>query len=93
MTVWSIVFLVVGIGLVATGIIFMVTYNESDKHNDTDVDVDKGATYVELDTQFSEDNYPSRVYRDMFTRSSPWIGGFTIGNGKTYKAIPQKNVN
>lgn len=37
-----------------------------------------------LDVQFGDDNNPSDIYKDMFTKSSPWIGGFTIGNGKTY---------
>lgn len=38
-----------------------------------------------LDIQFSElDNRPSEIYKEMFTKSSPWIGGYDIGNGKTY---------
>lgn len=37
-----------------------------------------------LDVQFGEENAPSEVYKDMFTKSSPWIGGTTLGMGKTY---------
>lgn len=37
-----------------------------------------------LDTQFGPDNYPSEVYKDMFTKSSPWIGGYEMGSGKTF---------
>lgn len=40
-----------------------------------------------LDVQFSEeDNKPSLIYENMFRKSSPWIGGYDIGNGKTYVA-------
>jgi hypothetical protein len=37
-----------------------------------------------LDIQFGQENNPSDLYLDMFTQSSPWIGGYTLGNGKTY---------
>lgn len=33
-----------------------------------------------LDIQYSEKNKPSDIYLEMFNKSSPWIGGFTIGN-------------
>ncbi len=33
-----------------------------------------------LDIQFSKENRPSDIHFDMFNKSSPWIGGFTIGN-------------
>ena len=33
-----------------------------------------------LDIQYSKENSPSNIYLDMFNKSSPWIGGFTIGN-------------
>lgn len=33
-----------------------------------------------LDIQYSKENRPSDIYLDMFNKSSPWIGGFTIGN-------------
>lgn len=33
-----------------------------------------------LDVQFSEENRPSDIYKDMFNKSSPWIGGFGLGN-------------
>lgn len=37
-----------------------------------------------LNTQFDEKNIPSIVYNDMFNESSPWIGGYQLGIGKTY---------
>ena len=36
-----------------------------------------------LDLQFSQENNPIVIYRDMFTRSAPWIGGYDIAIGKT----------
>ena len=36
-----------------------------------------------LDVQFGEDNNPSDIYADMFIKSNPWIGGYTIGDKKT----------
>lgn len=33
-----------------------------------------------LDIQYGKENKPSNIYLDMFNKSSPWIGGFTIGN-------------
>ena len=33
-----------------------------------------------LDVQFGDDNNPSEIYKDMFVKSSPWIGGFGLGN-------------
>lgn len=37
-----------------------------------------------LDLQFSKENLPTIIYRDMFAQSSPWIGGYQLGDGKTY---------
>jgi hypothetical protein len=37
----------------------------------------------ELDNIHSEENRPSKVFSDMFKLSSPWIGGATLGIGKT----------
>jgi NADH:ubiquinone oxidoreductase subunit F (NADH-binding) len=36
----------------------------------------------ELDIQFSENNLPSNVYKDMFTRSSIWVGGYPLDTSK-----------
>lgn len=36
-----------------------------------------------LDVQFGNENYPSEIYKDLFTESSPWLGGFGLGSGKT----------
>jgi hypothetical protein len=37
----------------------------------------------ELDVQFGEDNSPSEVYKDMFLKSNPWIGGYNLGDKAT----------
>lgn len=37
-----------------------------------------------LDVQFGKENYPSNIYLDMFNQSNPWIGGYSLGIGKTY---------
>lgn len=37
-----------------------------------------------LDVQFGKENYPSDIYLDMFNESSPWLGGYKLGIGKTY---------
>lgn len=38
----------------------------------------------QLDIQFDEQNFPSNIYKEMFLKSSPWIGGYYMGNGRTY---------
>jgi hypothetical protein len=43
-----------------------------------------------LDIQFGKDNYPSEIHADMFAKGSPWIGGYELGNGKTYIAEEKK---
>lgn len=37
-----------------------------------------------LDVQFGEENSPSIIYEDMFNKGTPWIGGFELGDDKTY---------
>lgn len=44
----------------------------------------------ELDVQFGSENQPSEIFKDMFTKSSPWIGGFGLGN-KALKSDTDKN--
>lgn len=46
-----------------------------------------------LDVQFGKENYPSDIYLDMFNESSPWIGGYGLGIGKTYTQEQIKNNN
>lgn len=36
-----------------------------------------------LDVQFGNENKPSVIFEDMFTKSTPWIGGYDMGKGKT----------
>lgn len=36
-----------------------------------------------LDVQFGQENNPSEIFQDMFTKSSPWQGGYSLGTGKT----------
>ena len=33
--------------------------------------------FPELDLQFSPDNYPTKVYNDVFTGNNPWLGGYS----------------
>lgn len=42
-----------------------------------------------LDMQYDEKNKPSLIYNDMFNESSPWIGGYQLGIGKTY-TVPRE---
>lgn len=37
-----------------------------------------------IDTQFSEDNLPNKIYNNMFNNDNVWIGGTTISMGKTF---------
>jgi hypothetical protein len=37
-----------------------------------------------LDVQFGNENMPTQIYEDMFTKGTPWIGGYELGSGKTY---------
>jgi hypothetical protein len=32
-----------------------------------------------LDVQFGTENNPSEIFKDMFTKGSPWIGGYELG--------------
>lgn len=43
-----------------------------------------------LDVQFGDDNLPSEIHKDMFTESSPWIGGYQLGSGKTLVAVAKE---
>jgi hypothetical protein len=40
-----------------------------------------------LDVQFDDRNKPSEIFNDMFTKSTPWIGGYDLGSGKTYIGV------
>lgn len=40
-----------------------------------------------LDVQFGEENLPSEVYKDMFTKSTPWIGGYNAGNRRVFMSV------
>lgn len=42
-----------------------------------------------LDVQFGDSNVPSEIYKDMFTKSSPWIGGYGLGN-KSFRSDTKK---
>lgn len=39
-----------------------------------------------LDVQFGAENSATEVFKDMFEKGSPWIGGYEFGSGKTYLA-------
>ena len=36
-----------------------------------------------IDKQFDSENFPSKIYTEMFVKSSPWIGGYHLGSGKS----------
>jgi hypothetical protein len=36
-----------------------------------------------LDVQFGEDNSPTEIYKDLFLKSNPWIGGYNLGDKTT----------
>ncbi len=38
----------------------------------------------QLDYTYSDANLPSNVYLDLFSKSTPWIGDFVLGSGRTY---------
>lgn len=42
----------------------------------------KKTNQLELDIQFSDKNLPSNVYKDMFTRSNIWVGGYPLDTSK-----------
>ena len=43
-----------------------------------------------LDIQFDNENVPSEIYKVMFAKSSPWIGGFSLGNNGLKKQDDKK---
>jgi len=45
-----------------------------------------------LDVQFGEDNIPSEIYKDLFTKDNPWIGGYTLGSNKPNSLINNSTV-
>jgi hypothetical protein len=44
----------------------------------------------ELNVMYSEENRPSKVFSDMFKKSSIWIGSSELGIGKTVSPEEQK---
>lgn len=76
----------VGIGLVL--IVFDIIFGskcERERRAEQERHAEQGGRLSLLDVQFGMDpsNNPSVIYKDMFTRGSPWVGGFTLGDGKT----------
>jgi hypothetical protein len=71
-----------------TGLVFIaVSWAKADLHCPPPKIVYRTVPKHTLDVQFGDpDNNPSVVYEDMFTKSSPWIGGFDLGSGKTLVA-------
>lgn len=47
----------------------------------------------EMDIIYSEENKPSKVFSDMFKKSSLWIGGSELGSGKTMSPEVKKIKN
>ena len=71
--------------LLVTGLVLLgISWFKSELTCDPPKIIYKYVPASTLDVQFNNENFPSQIYNDMFTQSSPWIGGFTLGNGKTY---------
>lgn len=77
------ILILIGIIVVLSIIIYMMYITPDEKCQETRV-VEKIATKNPLDIQFSRDNFPSSVHNEMFIKSTPWIGGYGLGMGKTY---------
>ena len=46
-----------------------------------------------LDVQFGEENRPSEIFDNMFSKSSPWIGGYDLGDGKTFVPKSKSSIS
>lgn len=46
---------------------------------------------LELDAQFSETNFPSKIYSNLFTGPNTFIGGYSIDSGRTVFPAQSKN--
>ena len=56
--------------------------------------IERVITKNPLDIQFSKENFPSNVHNEMFVKSTPWIGGYGLGIGKTYTTtVPSTSTN
>jgi len=72
--------ILIGISIVVVITIAIVIYYRQTLKQSANEDVE---THL-LDVQFSESNLPSKVYKLMFIKGTPWIGGYELGIGKTY---------
>lgn len=70
-------------------IIFIIQVIPKEECPETRV-IEKVVTKNPLDIQFSKDNFPSSVHNEMFVKSTPWIGGYDLGMGKTYTQIKEQ---
>jgi len=76
--------LLIFILLIVFGFILYFEYKKRRKRN----------MYIQDNTlhiQFSSQNFPSHIYKDMFTQGTPWIGGYELGSGKT-KTVNKRNI-
>ncbi len=71
--------------LILIGIVLVVVnYFKNDKGcNNVPVVVYKPVYEDIYEAQWSSSNFPSHVYNKLFNESTPWVGGFKIGDGKT----------
>lgn len=67
--------------------LFVYTFTSSPTECPRERIIYKTLTEKEIDRQFSEENFPSKVHADLFDTSTPGFGGFTIGMGKTKSQV------
>jgi hypothetical protein len=46
-----------------------------------------------LDTQFSKENMPSEIYKDLFLQGNTWIGGYKLNSGLKSQTNTEININ
>lgn len=73
--------------ILLSGLLFFTTcfFRENGKETPQGQIIYKTLSENEYDKQFSEENFPSIVYNDMFTSGILTVGGFDIGYGKSGK--------
>ena len=79
----TIIQVLIGIIIVLSIIIYIMRVIPNEECPETRI-IEKVVTKNPLDIQFSRDNFPSSVHNEMFVKSTPWIGGYGLGIGKTY---------
>lgn len=76
-------------------IVFMLLYIskslEKERSKEQIVKSANKQTPLELDVQFSENNFPSKIYSNLFTGPNTFVGGYSIDSGRTVFPAQSKN--